>query len=50
MVREATEDLMEIAMPAAAIGSAIGSAIAYAIGQPAEVDVSEIVVRPTARG
>lgn len=32
------------AMPA----SAIGAAIAYAVGQPAEVDVNEIIVRPTA--
>ncbi|MEU8788251.1 SDR family oxidoreductase [Streptomyces sp. NPDC048643] len=45
-VRAATRDLMDIAMPAAAIGAAID----YAIAQPAEVDVSEIVVRPTAQG
>ncbi|QLJ02086.1 SDR family oxidoreductase [Streptomyces sp. NEAU-sy36] len=35
----------EIAMPPSAIASAIG----YAIGQPDGVDVSEIVVRPTAQ-
>jgi NADP-dependent 3-hydroxy acid dehydrogenase YdfG len=28
----------------------IAHAVAYAIGQPAEVDVGEIVVRPTAQG
>ncbi|WP_340375290.1 hypothetical protein U5640_09150 [Streptomyces sp. SS7] len=37
----------EIAMPPPAIASAIASAIGYAIGQPAHVDVNEIVVRPT---
>ncbi|MFE3761913.1 SDR family oxidoreductase [Streptomyces sp. NPDC059104] len=35
----------EIAMPPSAIASAIG----YAIGQPDGIDVSEIVVRPTAQ-
>jgi len=30
--------------------SAIARAIAFAIEQPADVDVSEIVVRPTAKG
>ncbi|MFG3022048.1 SDR family oxidoreductase [Streptomyces sp. NPDC048254] len=35
----------EIAMPPSAVASAIG----YAIGQPAGVDISEIVVRPTAQ-
>ncbi|MER5730365.1 SDR family oxidoreductase [Streptomyces sp. NPDC002138] len=45
-VREATEDMLRIAMPA----DAIGAAIDYAISQPAEVDVSEITVRPTAQG
>jgi len=29
---------------------AIARAIAFAIEQPAEVDVSEVVVRPTKRG
>ncbi|MEW1723033.1 oxidoreductase, partial [Streptomyces sp. NPDC093109] len=29
-------------------GSAIADAIAYALAQPPEVDVNEIVVRPTA--
>ncbi|WP_405495533.1 SDR family oxidoreductase [Streptomyces sp. NBC_00096] len=45
-VREATRDMLKIAMPA----DAIGAAIDYAISQPVEVDVSEIVVRPTAQG
>ncbi|MFD6874264.1 MULTISPECIES: SDR family oxidoreductase [unclassified Streptomyces] len=45
-VREATKDMLKIAMPA----DAIGAAIDYAISQPAEVDVSEIIVRPTAQG
>jgi NADP-dependent 3-hydroxy acid dehydrogenase YdfG len=36
----------EIAMPPSAVASAIG----YAIGQPEGVDVSEVVVRPTAQG
>ncbi|MFJ2815335.1 SDR family oxidoreductase [Streptomyces sp. NPDC087294] len=44
--REAVTGLMDIAIPAAAIGEAIH----YAIAQPAEVDVNEIVVRPTAQG
>jgi NADP-dependent 3-hydroxy acid dehydrogenase YdfG len=34
-----------IAMPPAAVAGAI----AYAIGQPAGVDVGEIVIRPTAQ-
>ncbi|MER6394791.1 SDR family oxidoreductase [Kitasatospora sp. NPDC001603] len=45
-VREATEDMLKIAMPA----DAVAAAIDYAVGQPAEVDVSEIIVRPTAQG
>lgn len=40
------EKMSEIALPAAAIARAI----AFAIAQPAEVDVNEIVVRPTAQG
>jgi NADP-dependent 3-hydroxy acid dehydrogenase YdfG len=40
------EKMSEIAIPAAAIARAI----AFAIAQPAEVDVNEIVVRPTAQG
>lgn len=39
------EKMGEIAIPA----SAIARAIAFAIEQPAEVDVSEIVIRPTAQ-
>jgi NADP-dependent 3-hydroxy acid dehydrogenase YdfG len=30
--------------------NAIAHAIAFAIEQPAEVDVSEIIIRPTAQG
>jgi NADP-dependent 3-hydroxy acid dehydrogenase YdfG len=41
--RAATEVL---AIPASAIAQAIG----YAIGQPTDVDVHELVVRPTAQG
>ncbi|MNI69878.1 hypothetical protein D3C73_1256510 [compost metagenome] len=36
----------EIAMPA----DAIARAIAYAIEQPEGVDVSEVIIRPTAQG
>ncbi|MFJ1598823.1 SDR family oxidoreductase [Streptomyces sp. NPDC088261] len=45
-VRGAVEGMMEIAIPA----SAVGDAITYAVGRPADVDVSEIVIRPTAQG
>jgi NADP-dependent 3-hydroxy acid dehydrogenase YdfG len=45
-VREAVRTQMQIAIPAAAVADAI----AYAIGQPPGVDVSEIIVRPTAQG
>jgi NADP-dependent 3-hydroxy acid dehydrogenase YdfG len=45
-VRGAVEGQMGIAIPAAAIGEAVH----YAISQPAEVDVNELVVRPTAQG
>jgi len=45
-VREAVKVHMQIAIPAAAVGAAV----AYAIGQPRDVDVNEIVVRPTAQG
>jgi NADP-dependent 3-hydroxy acid dehydrogenase YdfG len=45
-VREAVQDQMGIAIPA----SAIGEAIHYAVSQPLEVDVNELVVRPTAQG
>ncbi|MFF1450443.1 SDR family oxidoreductase [Streptomyces sp. NPDC058274] len=45
-VREAVQDQMDIAIPA----SAIGEAILYAISQPLDVDVNELVVRPTAQG
>jgi NADP-dependent 3-hydroxy acid dehydrogenase YdfG len=36
----------QLAIPASAIADAIG----YAIAQPAEVDVNELVIRPTAQG
>ncbi|MCX4680879.1 SDR family oxidoreductase [Streptomyces sp. NBC_01433] len=45
-VRDAVEGQMGIAIPAAAIGEAV----LYAISQPDDVDVSELVVRPTAQG
>lgn len=40
------EKMGEIAIPPAAIARAI----AFAIEQPAEVDINEIVIRPTAQG
>jgi NADP-dependent 3-hydroxy acid dehydrogenase YdfG len=45
-VQEGVREMMQIAMPA----DAIAAAIEYAIGQPAAVDVNELVVRPTAQG
>jgi NADP-dependent 3-hydroxy acid dehydrogenase YdfG len=45
-VKAATRAMMELAIPAAAIAEAIG----YAIGQPDNVDVNELIVRPTAQG
>ena len=42
--REGMKSFRETAIPA----SAIANAILYAVSQPAEVDVSEIIVRPTA--
>lgn len=42
--KQLLDSLADIAMPA----STIGEAIAYAISQPANIDVNEIVVRPTA--
>jgi NADP-dependent 3-hydroxy acid dehydrogenase YdfG len=36
----------QLAIPASAVADAIG----YAIGQPGDVDVNELVVRPTAQG
>lgn len=42
--RAAMDDFRRIAIPA----EAIARAIAYAVEQPADVDVSELVVRPTA--
>ncbi|MET9532377.1 SDR family oxidoreductase [Streptomyces sp. NPDC006649] len=44
--KDAVTGQMSIAIPAAAIGEAIH----YAITQPAEVDVNELVIRPTAQG
>ena len=44
--KNAVAGQMGIAIPAAAIGEAVH----YAISQPADVDVNEIVVRPTAQG
>jgi NADP-dependent 3-hydroxy acid dehydrogenase YdfG len=45
-VKDAVRDQMGIAIPA----TAIGAAVRYAIDQPADVDVNELVVRPTAQG
>ncbi|MNJ82253.1 hypothetical protein D3C77_815230 [compost metagenome] len=42
--RNAMREFRRIALPP----DAVARAISYAIEQPAEVDVSEIVVRPTA--
>ena len=42
--RQAMVDYRQVALTP----DAIGRAIAYAIGQPADVDVNEIIVRPTA--
>ncbi|MFD5699742.1 SDR family oxidoreductase [Streptomyces lasiicapitis] len=44
--KDAVTGQMAIAIPAAAIGEAIH----YAITAPAEVDVNELVIRPTAQG
>jgi NADP-dependent 3-hydroxy acid dehydrogenase YdfG len=46
MQAQIVQKMDEIAIPSAAIARAI----AFAIEQPAEVDVNEIVVRPTAQG
>ena len=45
----ATRELMEDYRASAIPAEAIGRAIAFAIDQPAEVDVNEIIVRPTAQ-
>lgn len=45
-MRAVADEMMAIAIPAAAIGEAI----VYAVNQPAEVDVNEIVIRPVAQG
>ncbi|WUR85904.1 SDR family oxidoreductase [Streptomyces phaeochromogenes] len=44
--KDAVTGQMSVAIPAAAIGEAVH----YAISQPADVDVNELVVRPTAQG
>jgi NADP-dependent 3-hydroxy acid dehydrogenase YdfG len=44
-VKKRIEDYRKMAIPA----EAIASAMAYAIGQPANVDVNEILIRPTAQ-
>ncbi len=44
-VKKRIEDYRKMAIPA----DAIAAAMAYAIGQPANVDVSEILIRPTAQ-
>lgn len=45
-IKDAVETQMSIAIPA----TAIGEAVHYAIDQPADVDVNELVVRPTVQG
>jgi NADP-dependent 3-hydroxy acid dehydrogenase YdfG len=45
-VREAVQAQMHIALPA----DAVAEAVDYAIGQPGNVDINEIVLRPTAQG
>ncbi len=45
-IRAAVSESMSTAIPA----TAIGAAIEYAISQPPEVDVNEIIVRPTVQG
>ena len=42
--RDAMKAYRAVALPASAIADAIG----YAVGQPQEVDVNEIIVRPAA--
>jgi len=42
--REAMKEFRRVALPA----EAVARAIAYAIDQPDDVDVNEIIVRPTA--
>ncbi|SDR99046.1 SDR family oxidoreductase [Bradyrhizobium canariense] len=44
-VKKRVEDYRKMAIPA----EAIASAMAYAIGQPGNVDVNEILIRPTAQ-
>jgi NADP-dependent 3-hydroxy acid dehydrogenase YdfG len=44
-VKKRIEDYRKIAIPA----DAIASAMAYAIAQPPEVDINEILIRPTAQ-
>jgi NADP-dependent 3-hydroxy acid dehydrogenase YdfG len=44
-VKRRIQDYRKMAIPA----EAIASAMAYAIGQPGNVDVSEILIRPTAQ-
>ncbi|WP_194920104.1 SDR family oxidoreductase [Catenulispora rubra] len=45
-IKGAVDEMMAIAIPA----TAIAEAIRYAVSQSADVDVNEIVVRPTAQG
>jgi NADP-dependent 3-hydroxy acid dehydrogenase YdfG len=44
-VKKRIQDYRKMAIPA----EAIASAMAYAIGQPSNVDVNEILIRPTAQ-
>lgn len=45
-VKAAVDDMMKASIPAAAIAEAIG----FAIAQPKNIDVNELIVRPTAQG
>jgi NADP-dependent 3-hydroxy acid dehydrogenase YdfG len=45
-IKAKLEDYREFAMPP----EAIARAIAFAIEQPADIDVGELIVRPTAQG
>jgi NADP-dependent 3-hydroxy acid dehydrogenase YdfG len=45
VLKERTRDYRRMAIPA----EAIARAMAYAIGQPPDVDVNEILIRPTAQ-
>ena len=43
----AMREFRAVAIPAEAVARAVAYAVAYAVSQPADVDVSEVIVRPT---